>query len=116
MFDFSLSLEQESLGACTYWLASLHYLFPFPSAPAFIRGHLHASACGVGGIIGGSSEQQNLFSAFTADALRASVGMGLVAGLPGTGRMTLTVSKILAQQSNDYTTPYIQLGISASFD
>ena len=110
------SAARESLGASSYWLLSAHYLCRLPSAPDFLRAHVHASACGAGGIIGGPEEQQGFSSAFSPASLRASVGFGIVAALPGTGRLTLTYSRLLAHQPLDDTNTFIQLGFSASFD
>lgn len=110
------SSHLESLGMSSYWLASAHYVLGIPSVPDFLKVQLHASACGASGVLGGPPEQQGFSGAFTPDALRASVGVGLVAALPGTGRVSLTVSKIVASRIEDRTTDVIQLGFATSFD
>lgn len=107
---------QESLGSTSFWLTSAHLLFPLPSTPDFIRGHVHASACGVSGILGGKAEQLDFSSMFSGDALRTSVGVGVILGMSGIGRMTLTWSKILSQQANDASSGFIQMGFTTSFD
>ncbi len=110
------SAHLESLGMCSYWLASAHYILGIPSVPDFLKLQLHASACGAGGVIGGPEEQQSFSSAFSPDALRASTGIGLVAALPGTGRISLTMSKVLASRIEDRMTNFIQIGFATSFD
>lgn len=108
---------QESLGSCTYWLASSHLVFGFgPNMPSFLKWQLHASACGVSDTLGTSPDRQGISTAFAPDSLRASAGIGLIAGLVGAGRLTLTWSRILRAQADDATTHYIQLGFTTSFD
>jgi outer membrane protein assembly factor BamA len=111
------STALEALGAASYWLSSAHYIFGIPSVPDFIKGQVHASACGVSGVIGGNEEQKRgFFSAFTQDSLRASVGFGMVGVLPGAGRLSLTFSKVLASNVGDNMTTGVQLSLVGSFD
>jgi outer membrane protein insertion porin family len=106
----------ESLGVLSYWLAALHLSAALPAAPDFLRAHAHATLCGAAGLIGGGPEQHGLAAVFRPEALRASVGLGLVAALPGTGRLTFTVSHILRQQQGDGATGMMQVGFTTSFE
>ncbi len=108
----------ESLGNTTYWLASAHLLFGLGAmVPSFIKGHVHASACGVSDVIGAAvASPQGVLGALDSSALRASAGLGLVLGLPGMGRLTFTWSHVFREQTNDNTTKYVQVGFTTSFD
>lgn len=106
----------ESLGAASYWLTSAHWTLPVPGAPEMLRVQFHASAAGLAGLLGGPPEQRDLSHAFSPDALRASAGVGLVAAIPGTGRVSVSISKILAARLEDNTTQLFQLGFATSFD
>ena len=106
----------ESLGVLSYWLASLHLHLRLPAAPEFLQGHVHATLCGAAGVIGSGPEQYGFAAALRPEALRASVGAGLVAALPGMGRLTFTVSHIVRQQDMDRTTSMLQVGFTTSFE
>lgn len=109
----------ESLGFGSYWLSSIHYTRNIPHVPNIIAAHIHASACGVSNVIGkkkrnhDDGDDDGLIS---SHSLRASVGVGIVLALPGTGRISLTWSKVLMQQQNDALSRFIQLAFTTSFD
>lgn len=111
------SSRGESLGAASFWLlaAYLHARLG-PHAPDFLRVQLHAAASGLSGVIGQDPAQQGYLAALAPSALRASVGVSLVAALSGTGRISLGWSKILLHQQHDSLASRLQLGFVTSFD
>lgn len=107
----------ESLGSCSYWLVSSHYLFGLGSwFPDFMKGQLHASACGVANVLGGTAAEQGVLAAVQGNSVRASAGVGMIAAIVGAGRLTLTWSRTFNAQQYDSTTNYIQLGFTTAWD
>ncbi len=111
-----VTANKEDLGACSYWLASAHYLFGLPGAPDFVMGHLHATACAVGGVISSGPEHYGLGTLFRDSSVRASAGAGIVLSLPGMGRLSFILSKVLKHDPRDLLATAVQVSFSSSFD